>query len=600
MLETVTPQTSRNIAALRAELRQRGLDAFILPRFDAHQGEYIAPHDERLAWVTGFTGSAGMAIVTHDEVAVFVDGRYSVQVREECPGALFSHHHLFNAPPETWLARIAGNHWHVGFDAMHLPPDWYDRFASALAACGATLDVVADNPVDMVWKDQPAPPKGRIDTMPLQLAGQSTPDKIADLLAFMARQDAQYYVETQPDNIAWLLNVRGDDIAFVPVPLSFLLVDRTGQATWFVDPEKLTPDTRDALPETVREMSPDAFLPTIRTSVSQGQSVLIDPGFSPVAVRLALEEIGAKVIAGTSHVTDQKAQKNRTELEGLRACHIQDGVAMTEFSAWLMETVPSRAAAGDPVTEKEAEDKVLAFRQASATFLGESFNTISAAASNGAMCHYATTADRNAVILPDAPYLLDSGGQYETGTTDITRSFAFGQRPEGYDQAYTAVFKAFHALLTLRFPKGTRGHHIDAICRRPLWDLGLDYDHGTGHGIGHRLSVHEHPQRIGKPVSPVDLAPGMVMSIEPGHYVAGAYGIRIENLFEIVAADDGFLAFRNLTWVPIQTDMLIRDALSNAEYDWLVDYNKETYEKLNPFLSDRAKQWCQSNSRGSQ
>ncbi len=269
---------------------------------------------------------------------------------------------------------------------------------------------------------------------------------------------------------------------------------------------------------------------------------------------------------------------------------------MTEFSAWLLETVPVRAASGDPLRESEAEAQVQAFRAASGSYLGESFNTISAAGGNAAMCHYATTETRDAVILPNAPYLLDSGGQYETGTTDITRSFAFGQRPAGYDQAYTAVFKAFYALATLKFPRGTQGHHIDAICRRPLWDLGLDYDHGTGHGIGHRLSVHEHPQRIGKPVSDVALVPGMVMSIEPGHYVAGLYGIRIENLFEIIEEGNGFLGFRNLTWAPIMTEMLDFGALTSAEISWLDNYHQEIGAKLGPFLSERALAWSRKNA----
>jgi Xaa-Pro aminopeptidase len=591
--DTVTQSQTERIATLRTVLLQRDLDAFILPRFDAHQGEYIAPCDERLAWVTGFTGSAGLAIVTHDTVAVFVDGRYTVQLREECPGALFSHHHLFDEAPENWLAETAKDNWRVGYDPMHLPPSWHDRFTATHAG---ELQALPDNPVDSVWQDRPAPPMGPVTAMPLQFAGQSVPSKIAQLLDIMATQDAAFHIETQPDNIAWLLNVRGDDVPFVPVPQSFLMVARTGDVSWFIAPQKLSQDVRDALPTTVKLYTQDAFLETISATVAHGQGVLIDPDFSPVAVRQTLETTGARVIARTSHLTRTKARKNATDLEGLRACHNHAGVARTELAAWLIDTVPARATGGNPVTEKEAEDKALTLRSTHGGFINESFNTISAASGNAAMCHYATTQNNSAPILPDAPYLLDSGGQYETGTTDITRSFTFGPRPDGYDRAYTAVFKAFHALLTLRFPKGTQGHHIDAICRRPLWDLGLDYDHGTGHGIGHRLSVHEHPQRIGKPHNPVDLAKGMVMSIEPGHYVADSYGIRIENLFEIVEEEDGFLAFRNLTWVPIQTDMLIKDVLTRKERDWLTGYHSETEQKLRPFLTDQAKNWCRSNA----
>jgi len=320
---------------------------------------------------------------------------------------------------------------------------------------------------------------------------------------------------------------------------------------------------------------------------------LFDPNFSPVAVRQTLEKAGATPISEVGFLTRTKAKKNLTELEGLRLCHIHDGVAMTEFSAWLTETVPERAVSGHPLTEREAEEKALGFRKERPGFLSESFNSISAAGGNAAMCHYSTSQTRNAQILPQHPYLLDSGGQYETGTTDVTRSFAFGAFPEGYKRAYTAVFKAFHAIATLRFPKGTQGHHIDAICRRPLWDLGYDYDHGTGHGIGHRLSVHEQPQRIGKPVNPIDLKPGMVLSIEPGHYVPGVYGIRIENLFEIVEADDGFLEFQNLTWVPIQTDMLIVHDLTSDEREWLGSYHAKVKSTLEPFLSENALAWLE-------
>ncbi len=596
MPDCVMADAPAQVQALRAEMRARGLDAFVLPRYDAHQGEYVAPHDARLQYVTGFSGSAGMAIVTQDEIAMFVDGRYSVQVQEECLGDVFSFHHFFEEPPETWLAKTAATWWRVGFDAMHLPPRWYDRFVEALAPGRAVMVAQDTNPVDFIWDDQPAAPVAQIEAMPLQFAGHSTQEKVADLTAFMAREKAHFHVETQPDNIAWCLNVRGGDVPFLPVPQSFMVVSDTGQVTWFVAPEKLPADLATTLPENISVVPPTSFLRYISQTVRAGQRVLVDPEFSPVAVCLALEKVGAQIHRRTSHITDLKATKNLTELEGMRACHIQDGVAVTEFSAWLLETVPVRAASGDPLRESEAEVQVQAFRAASGSYLGESFNTISAAGGNAAMCHYATTETRDAVILPNAPYLLGSGGQYETGTTDITRSFAFGQRPAGYDQAYTAVFKAFYALATLKFPRGTQGHHIDAICRRPLWDLGLDYDHGTGHGIGHRLSVHEHPQRIGKPVSDVDLVPGMVMSIEPGHYVAGLYGIRIENLFEIIEEGNGFLGFRNLTWAPIMTEMLDFGALTSAEISWLDNYHQEIGAKLGPFLSERALAWSRKNA----
>ncbi|WP_300072865.1 aminopeptidase P family protein [uncultured Ruegeria sp.] len=592
MLDARDPDRKPVISALRQEMLQRGLDAFILPRYDAHQAEYVAPHDERLAHVTGFTGSAGMAIVTPQTVALFVDGRYVVQAGNQCADPMFSHHHLYDEPPENWLVSAAQQGWKIGFDAMHLPPVWYDRFADALTRTDAQLVAVQENPVDAVWLDQPKSPQGLIEPFPLQFSGKTTVDKIADLVAEMQRHDVEVFAETQPDNIAWLLNVRGSDVAFNPVPQSFLLVERSGRAHWFVSDQKLNADVTDHLPEDVTVHPPETFLHSLADYVEPGQGVLFDPDFSPTALRMVLEKEGANPVPAGSPLTAAKAQKNSIECEGLRACHVEDGVAWIEFCAWLATEVPARASEQGWVTEHEAEEKILSCRRARPGFLGESFNTISAAGGNAAMCHYATEPGNAVPILPDGTYLLDSGGQYDTGTTDATRSFSFGiTRPEGFDQAYTAVFKAFHALATLRFPLGTQGHHIDAICRRPLWDLGLDYDHGTGHGIGHRLSVHEHPQRIGKLYKPVDLVPGMILSIEPGYYDAARFGIRIENLFEIIEADDGFFEFSNMTWIPIQTDMLLIEHLTRAEIDWINSYHANVLECVGSRLAPEAYDW---------
>ncbi|WP_120632135.1 aminopeptidase P family protein [Ruegeria sp. EL01] len=593
MLDARDPDHRPVISALRQELLQRGLDALILPRYDAHQAEYVAPHDERLAHVTGFTGSAGMAIVTPQTVALFVDGRYVVQAGNQCADPIFSHHHLYEEPPEIWLGSVVQQGWKIGFDAMHLPPVWYDRFADALSGTAAQLIAVQGNPVDEIWHDQPKPPQGLIEPFPLQFSGKRTMDKVADLVAEMQKHNADLLAETQPDNIAWLLNVRGSDVAFNPAPQSFLLVERSGRIHWFVSDEKLNADVTDHLPESVIVHPPQAFLQNLADCIQPGQGVLYDPDFSPAAVRMVLEQEEANPIPIASPLTGAKAQKNSVECEGLRACHVEDGVAWTEFCAWLAAEVPARANGQSNVTEREAEEKILSSRRARPGFLSDSFNTISAAGGNAAMCHYATETGNAVPIAPDGTYLLDSGGQYDTGTTDATRSFSFGStRPEGYDRAYTAVFKAFHALATLRFPRGTQGHHIDAVCRRPLWDLGLDYDHGTGHGIGHRLSVHEHPQRIGKPYNPVDLVPGMILSIEPGFYDAERFGIRIENLFEIIEASDGFFEFSNMTWIPIQTDMLLIDQLTRAEIDWINSYHAEVLDHVGSKLTSGAYDWA--------
>lgn len=585
------PSIAARLAALRQEMNSSGLDALIVPRFDAHQGEYIAPHDERLAFLTGFTGSAGVAIVTHDRTALFVDGRYTVQAARQCGGHEIERLHLHTQPPEQWLAEFAMPGWRVGYDAMLLPPAWLTRYDAALTPVAVRMVVTEGNLVDRIWTHQPAPPQGRISSFPLQFAGRSPLEKRDWLLGAMAQICASHHVETQPDNIAWFLNVRGDDVRFNPMPQSFLVLGRDGKADWFVDRAKFEEGLADSLPDWVHVHPMPAFLPHLRERLSSADRIAIDPDFSPVAVSLLIKEVGAGVIARPSAVTLEKAVKNRTELEGLRDCHVADGAAWVEFGAWLARMVPERAKTGDQITELEAADAILAFRQQQPGFLTESFRTISAAGGNAAMCHYSADPATQGRITPEGTYLLDSGGQYLTGTTDATRSYAFGPVSSAYRRAYTAVFQAFHALATARFPKGTQGHHLDAICRRPLWDLGLDYDHGTGHGIGHRLSVHEQPQRIGRPYNPVDLQPGMVLSIEPGHYVAGDYGIRIENLFEIREAEDGFLEFQTLTLAPIQTDMLDLTRLTDAEIDWLNTYHARVRSTLEARVSKQARAW---------
>ena len=591
MSESPLAELAKNVSALRGEMKARGLDALIVPRFDAHQGEYIAPHDERLGFATGFTGSAGVAIVTQDEVRLFVDGRYVVQAGNQCPAGLIDRDHIHDHPPESWLSDIAQPGWVVGYDAMHLPPSWVMRFEKGVSTAGATLKPLSENPVDAVWRDQPNEPFGRISAFPLQFAGVSSSDKRDRFLQELVEDGADLLVETQPDNIAWFLNVRGDDVDYNPMPQSFLLLENSGNTHWFVDEGKFEEGLADTLPDWVSVWAKAEFLDVLTEKTGKGAKVLIDPDFSPVAVSQRVAAAGAVPVEKPSPMTLAKARKNTTELEGLRTCHVEDAVAWLHFTGWLMDTVPPRAADDNPVTEFEALEKILSFRKERPGFLSESFHTISCAGPNAAMCHYAADRHNSAPILPTAPYLLDSGGQYETGTTDATRSFSFGCLPEGYAEAYTAVFKALVALATLRFPKGTQGHHIDAICRRPLWDLGLDYDHGTGHGIGHRLSVHEHPQRIGKPHNPVDLAPGMVLSIEPGYYKAGVYGIRLENLFEIREAEDGFLYFENMTWIPIQKDALIPDRLSATEIDWLDAYHEQIEKLVGPRCQDGARRW---------
>ncbi len=581
-------RTSDRLNRIRDALKRNSLDAVIIPRFDEHQGEYCAPHDERLAWATGFTGSAGLAIITADQAVMFVDGRYTVQVRCQCSSEFFSYRHIIDEPLETWISANMKAGQQIGVDPMLIPSIWWDRFAGGANGAGAALVATTSNIIDAVWSDQPERPLSPITPYSLEKAGKTSLKKRQEIAAHLKHKGAKMLVETQPDNIAWLLNVRADDVEFNPIPHSFLLLKDDGSANWFVDSRKLSNSLDEYELEDVEPADPSGFISSLRKMTGQGTQVLIDPLFSPVATRLAVQAAGGVPVLEQGVITLTKAKKNTIELKGLRNCHLRDGIAWTEFSAWLKREVPQRAEAGDPVHELEAEERILTERKRQKDFVYPSFRSISAAAGNAAMCHYSATEASNTAILPEYTYLLDSGGQYIDGTTDATRTFAFSETSEEFRAAYTAVFKGFVALASLRFPKGTQGHHIDGFARRPLWDLGLDYDHGTGHGIGHFLSVHEQPQRIGKPYNPVDLVAGMVMSIEPGYYVADQYGIRIENLFEIVEEEDGFLAFRNLCYIPIEPQMLNMVDLTRAEIKWLGDYNTDLKRVLAPELSPDA------------
>lgn len=571
-------------ALLREQMKRQQVDALIVPRFDAHQGEYVAPCDARLAWLTGFTGTAGFAIVTPQTIEMFVDGRYSVQVTHECQGEGFGFHHLLDQAPDRWLAG-ADPAWIVGYDAMLLPPTWAGRFRAVL---GNRLKALDDNLIDTVWHDRPPPPNAPIRPFPLQLAGRSPLQKRDDLTQAMSELGADLLIETQPDNIAWFLNLRGSDFSYVPTMRSFMLVRKDGSAQLFVDPGQVTDEIVDFLPAWLTVHPLPEFLPEVERQLATDKVVLLDPDFTPDAVSLSVERAMARMLHQISPLTLRKAIKNSVELAGIRNCHLHDGVALTEFSAQLEQMLPT--------TELEAEELILALRRRNDGFLMSSFRTISASGANAAMCHYAATPESNAPITARTTYLLDSGAQYESGTTDATRCLAFGPVSPAYRQAYTAVFRAFHALMTLRFPVGTKGHHIDAICRRPLWDLGMDYDHGTGHGVGHSLSVHERPQRIGKEVNDVNIAAGMILTIEPGHYVPGEFGIRIENQVEVVQRHDGFLEFSNLTLVPIQLSMLNLDDLSPDQLAWLVDYDQTIRAKLGPLLSPLALEWIDRNA----
>ncbi|SEL71377.1 Xaa-Pro aminopeptidase [Kosakonia sacchari] len=577
-------QTPTPLQALRDQLVALELDGIIVPRADAHQSEDCAPHDNKLQWLTGFTGSAGLALVLRDRALMFVDGRYQVQVRSEVDLHAFEIHHLHNEPLDQVLASLpAGSR--IGFEPLLMVNSQF----TALDATHCELVALAHDPFTAIWRDRPAAPCGVIREMPVTISGESSADKRARIAQVLAAKGTDYLAITLPDNIAWLLNIRGSDIAMNPVAHSFALLSRDGAVEWFVDPRKTVALSAE-LKATLTLSDFDAFLPRCQ-QIAPGKRILLDGDFAPVALRFAIEQQGGEVLWSADPITFIKAHKNPVELAGYRESHQQDGAAWVNFLAWLAQEVPAREAAGNPVTELEAQQKQLAFRQQQAGFIEQSFSTISASASNAAMCHYHSSEKTNKAITGANFYLNDSGGQYQNGTTDATRTLSFGPLDAQQRLHYTAVLKGFLSMFTLQFPAGTHGHQLDAFARRALWDLGLDFDHGTGHGVGHQLLIHEQPQRIAKKVNPWPLSAGNIMTIEPGYYLADRYGIRIENQVEVVESQPGFCRFSSLTLIPIDLSQVEWNLLSEQEKQWLDDYHQRVRETLSPRVNSDAREW---------
>ncbi|MGS4679206.1 aminopeptidase P family protein [Enterobacter soli] len=576
--------TTSSLAALRQWLEANHLDGMIVPRADAWQSEYCAPYDEKLAWLTGFDGSAGLALVLKDKALLFVDGRYQVQARVQVNLDDVEIHHLHNEPLAQWLSQNVKEGTRIGFEALLMTNADFQQ----LSATPCELVPLNTSPFDTLWAGRPAAPAGLIREMPVEVSGESSTDKRQRVAKILAENNADYLAITLPDNIAWLLNVRGSDIPTSPVPLSFALLNRDGAVEWFVNDNKLS-----KLSDTVKEaftISPqDAFIGRCQ-QISQGKRVMVDADSAPVALRFAIEPQG-EIVWQTDPITLMKAGKNSTELAGYRECHHQDGAAWVNFLAWLSREVPQRVAAGKPLTELDVQAQQLAFRERQPGFIEQSFATISASSSNAAMCHYHSSEVSNKPIGHDHFYLNDSGGQYHNGTTDATRTLAWGKVEPQQRLHYTAVLKGFLSLITLQFPSGTQGHQLDAFARRPLWELGLDYDHGTGHGVGHQLLIHENPHRLAKKVNPWPLVAGNIMTIEPGYYLADSHGIRIENQVEIVESRPGFCKFASLTLIPIDLSQVELHLLNDQEKQWLDDYHQQVRDVLSPLVDSDARPW---------
>jgi Xaa-Pro aminopeptidase len=550
---------------LRAELTRQSLDGFIVPHADEYQNEYLPACCERLAWLTGFTGSAGMAIVTPERAALFVDGRYTLQAATQSPG--FEQHHLVTAPPETWLKEHAQG-LTIGYDPWLFTPRQLEKLVEA----GVTLQPVAANPIDLIWKDRPEAPTAPIVPYDPAYAGKTSREKRREIIA---KLEAEAVAITDPASIAWLLNVRGGDVPCTPLPLSRVILHQDGRVEWFVNPTKLKQCQLDDV--TVRPES--EFLAAVQALAG---TVQLDPAAAPVALFQALDK--SHIYPAGDPCTLSKACKNAAELDGVRAAHVRDGVALAGFFTWLA------SADTTALTELDIVDRLESFRARSNLYRGPSFETIAGSGPNGAIVHYRADAASNRP-LDDGFLLLDSGGQYLDGTTDITRTIPIGALTDRQRRMFTLVLKGHIAIATARFPKGTTGAQLDPLARQFLWQAGTNYDHGTGHGVGCYLSVHEGPQGLSTRANTVALQPGMILSNEPGYYEKGEYGIRIENLIAVRECDDGYLAFETLSFAPIAREAIEIALLSPGEREWLNAYHTQVREKLLPMLGKAEAEW---------
>lgn len=583
--------TAERVAELRAELRRHDLSGVLVPRADEYQNEYVPPCARRLAWLTSFTGSAGMAVVLVARAAIFVDGRYTIQVRQEVDSATFEIFNSGDTSPSEWLAQTVGRGDRIGIDPWLHTAEQIERFRAALARSGAELVEMTENPIDRVWSDRPTQPLGPVGLLPVELAGRPAAEKIATLAADLARAGTDAAVLTAPDSIAWLFNIRGADVEHTPLPLSYATLRAHGPVDWYVDERKLMPGVAAALLELATIHPQGDFLTGLDALGQSGARVLVDQSSAPAAVPARLIASGAVLVSGSDPCTLPKAIKNPVEIAGTRAAHRRDGVALTRFLAWL-----SIEAATGALSEIAASDRLEQFRREGEQFRDLSFPTISGSGPNGAIVHYRAAPSSDRLLRPGDLYLVDSGAQYLDGTTDVTRTVAIGEPNAEQRDRFTRVLKGHIALAMARFPVGTSGVQLDALARRPLWEAGLDYDHGTGHGVGHYLSVHEGPQRIAKLGSAVPLRPGMIVSNEPGYYKSGAYGIRIENLvvvtkFAIDGAERDMLGFETLTLAPIDRALVEVGLLTAAERAWLDAYHARVAAEIGRRLDGAERAW---------
>jgi Xaa-Pro aminopeptidase len=578
------------LSAFREELAQRKLSGFVIPRADQQQNEYVAPSEERLAWLTGFTGSAGMAIVLTDVAAVFVDGRYTLQAAKQVDGKAWAVEPLIDPSPESWLAKHIAAGDRLGFDPWLHTSVAAERLAAACAKAGAELVAVDANPLDAVWTERPPPPLAPVTVHGAQFAGEAETEKLKRIRAEIDKLGVDALVLSDSHAVAWTFNIRGADVAHTPLPLSYALVPKDGRPTVFIDHRKLSNSARDHLEQSADVEGPDALTPKLTALAQKGASIALDNATAADAFSRLIGSAGGKAVRGNDPVSLLKAVKNATEIEGTRAAHRRDAVALARFLAWIDREAPIGA-----LTEIDTVEALETFRRDTGALKDVSFPTIAGTGPNGAIVHYRVTRKTNRRIARGDLLLIDSGAQYEDGTTDVTRTIAIGEPSGEMRDRFTRVLRGHIAIARAVFPDGTTGAQIDALARQFLWQAGIDFEHGTGHGVGSYLSVHEGPARISK-LGTTPLKRGMILSTEPGYYKTDAYGIRIENLelvvgIDIAGAEKPMNAFETLTLAPIDRRLIDVTMLSPAERGWLNDYHARVAAEVGPKLDDATKTW---------
>ena len=592
------PAPPGRLAALREELARQNLDGFIVPRADPHHSENLPREAERLAWLTGFSGSAGVAVVLANKAAVFIDGRYTLQVGHETDGKLFERRHLTREPPHDWVAGNLGKSGRLGYDPWLHTPSGLERYRKACARAGGELVACENNPLDAVWRERPPAPVSPVVPHELRYAGQSSEEKRAAVAETLREAGIGACVLSAPDSVAWLLNIRGGDVPSSPFPLAFAIVDDAGRAELFVDRRKLAPELAQHLGPEVTVRAREELGSALDALAKGGAGTQADPAGTSAWVFERLAAAGGEVTRADDPCALPRACKNETELDGARAGHRRDGAALTRFLCWLAKTAPAGG-----LTEVAAAEKLGGLRAEVELYRGPSFQTIAGSGPNGAIVHYHATPESDRTMVPGELLLVDSGGQYLDATTDVTRTVAIGAPHDAQRRHFTAVLKGHIALATTRFPVGATGSQLDPLARHALWQMGLDYDHGTGHGVGSYLGVHEGPHRISKLPNAVALRPGMIVSNEPGYYRTGEYGIRIENLVCVVeceapkGAELDLLGFETLTRAPIDRALIDPAMLTAAETAWLDAYHADVRETLSPLVDPETAAWLAEVTR---